>query len=152
MVKTRPVSSAKKKGESRGRKPVVTDEVVRKLEEGLRVGLKVKQACYLAGIGKTVYYEKLKNKEFADRMDYAKSFLFIMSRQLVAKAIIENKSLPDAWKYLEKRDPDFKTQSGVTINNKNVVKSEIEVKESTEATLKRLMVKYGKQINPIIKK
>jgi len=90
-----------------GRPSIISEERVGKLEEAFKIGLNVKDACIYARMSRDTYYSYCKNnKEFSDRIDRSKRFLFIAARLLIAKAIIEDHSVKDAWRFLEKRDPE----------------------------------------------
>jgi hypothetical protein len=87
-----------------GRPSAITDEVIRKLEDALKNDFTVTEACSYAGIGHTTYYDHIKaNPDFADKMTRAKKFVFFASKRNIANAIINEGSVEDSWKLLERR-------------------------------------------------
>ena len=89
-----------------GRRSSFTEEVVKKLEDAFSNAFNVSEACFYAGVSRQAYYDYInENPKMADR------FAEFSSRPgMKAKRTVVN-SLGDpnhAWKYLEKRDPDFK--------------------------------------------
>ena len=72
------------------RKTVKTEELVGKLVEILRLDWTITEACSYANIGRVSYYEWLKkDKEFANKMEDAKEYMFIEARKTIVKAVRE---------------------------------------------------------------
>jgi hypothetical protein len=90
-----------------GRKSVVNDNVLAKLESVFKLGVNDEVACSYAGIHPATFYRHMNsNKSFASKIKTAKGFLRIAASQVVANAIIENKDLQSAKWWLEKKHPD----------------------------------------------
>ena len=90
-----------------GRPEVITEEIVRKLESILQLGVNDGIACQYAKIGRTTFYKKLKeDEEFADRIQSAKDLVTIAAGQVVTGAIINDKDLTTAKWWLERKAPD----------------------------------------------
>lgn len=71
-----------------GRPSVITEEVVRKLEESFSIGAPDNEACFLAGISRTALYEYCQaNPEFADRKEQLKELTKFQARKNVSGAI-----------------------------------------------------------------
>lgn len=89
----------------RGRPSVVTEEVIRKLEEAFMLDLTVLEACFLADIGKTAYYDWLgENPEYADRFESLRQNPIIEMKKAVITFGKENYSY--AMDYLKRRRPN----------------------------------------------
>ena len=90
-----------------GRPTVVTDEVVRKLESILQLGVSDGMACQYAKISRSTFYDKLKADEgFSDRIQAAKDLVTIAAGQVVTNNILKNKDVATAKWWLERKAPD----------------------------------------------
>ena len=99
----------------RGRPIKINKEVVGKIEEILKSGWTIWEACSYAGISRDTYYEYInKNNEFSDKMERAKMFPFIFAKHKIFEAM-NSKDISLAAKYalefLRRRDPDRKDKS-----------------------------------------
>ncbi len=89
-----------------GRPAVITDEVVRKLEQALRDGFSLSEACLVSGVSRTAYYERKATDEgFADKMELAKKYVTICAKKVVVQAIDEGNFNAAKW-WLERRARD----------------------------------------------
>jgi hypothetical protein len=89
-----------------GRPTVMTDEVIRKLEEAFMMDATDGEACAFAGIGETAYYdEKKRNPEFADRIHRAQQFPFMLAKKTVLNAMKDDDGAL-ALKWLKNRQRD----------------------------------------------
>jgi hypothetical protein len=71
-----------------GRPTVITQDTVRKLEQAFKDGLSVSEACFVSGIGRTVYYSHRSTDEvFANKMELAKAYVSIKAKKTVVQAI-----------------------------------------------------------------
>ena len=90
-----------------GRPTVITEEVVRKLESILQLGVNDSIACQYAKISRDTFYGHLKNDPiFADRIQSAKELVTIAAGQVVTNDIIKNKDVNSAKWWLERKAPD----------------------------------------------
>lgn len=89
-----------------GRKRVIDEAVVRKLEDALSWDCTVEEACAHAGIGVRTYYdERDRNEEFAQRMERAQQFPFVLAKKVLVVAMKENDGNL-AMKFLKNRQRD----------------------------------------------
>jgi len=101
-------------------------ETERRLEEALKIGLSDKSACAYAGISRETFYKKIReNDDFSDKMQRARDYASIASRNLIVNAIIDEKTDKDKrlelskW-YLENHDLRNKTTGNVQNTQVNV--------------------------------
>lgn len=107
----------------------------------LQNGLNITQACLQAGISRETYYAERKvNNGFSDRLDKAEQFASMKSRQNIMRAI-NSGSVADSWRYLERKDPEFKPKSDFTSDDKPIpllgvtnVSNDYSPAEGTEST------------------
>lgn len=86
-----------------GRPTVMSDETVRKLEESLKGGMTVSQACVVSDVSRDTYYRHYKMDEaFSDKMRFAKSYVAMLAKQNIAKAIADGDIGVSKW-FLEKQ-------------------------------------------------
>ena len=87
----------------------LNDLVLKKLEESLKVGSSISQACIYAGISQQDYFNRIKkHKWFFERMEDFKNFPFIFAKEAVFKAINSKDtalSAKYAIEFLKRRDP-----------------------------------------------
>lgn len=100
-----------------GRPSVMTDEVIRKLEEAFAFGASDGEACFYAGIGKTSLYEYQNNHpEFTERKEALKEKPVLLARQTVVKSLSLDPEM--AMKYLKaKRKAEFGDRLELTGEN-----------------------------------
>jgi len=102
------------------RPSALTDEVLKKLEESLKVGSSIAQACIYAGISQQNYFNWIKKYPwFFERMEDCRNFPFVFSKEAIFKAI-NSKDLALSAKYalefLKRRDPEWKDKAENTVN------------------------------------
>jgi len=69
------------------------------------------EACCYAGISPAAFYKyQSENPEFVERKEALKKRPNMKARETIVKAL---ENTPDAWKWLEKKDPEFKPVSKV---------------------------------------
>lgn len=121
-----PKAVSKRKSNA-GAPSLYSEPLVRQLEDVLKVGGTVSQACAYAGITRDTYYRWLNNKdEFSDRMSKASAFLTVTSKQLVNRAIVQDDDLQTAKWWLEKTELRDTRQTNVQVNISDVLKEERE--------------------------
>jgi hypothetical protein len=94
-----------------GRPTVMTPQVLSKLEEGFLYAFSDEEACLFAGISPSSLYDyQRENPEFAERKVQLKLTPNLRAKRTVVDALGETE---DAWKWLEKKDKDFKPTSKI---------------------------------------
>ena len=74
-----------------GRKTVMTDDVLRKLEETAALDASVPEMCFYAGIHQDTYYDYCKkNPKFSERIKDLRSRPILLARQRIIKGIQES--------------------------------------------------------------
>lgn len=105
--------------EKRGRKTVMTPEIINKLEQAFSMGCSDLEACLYADIGKTTLYNyQNENPEFVERKEQLKEQLVLKARTVIANAL-NNKDENTAKWYLErkaKNEFSTKVENETTIN------------------------------------
>ena len=81
------------KGKKTGRPPVITEPVLRKLEQAFAIDCTVEEACILAGIGTRTYYDFLdKHPDFSQTIELLRNIPFLLARQTIIDGIMNNYS------------------------------------------------------------
>lgn len=87
-----------------GRPTVVTEEVLRKLEEAFSYGCTDLEACLHANIGKSTLYDYQEaNPAFAERKQELKENIKLHARLNLSHSILNEKSVDDSKWYLERK-------------------------------------------------
>lgn len=90
------------------RKEKITDSILQNLKTAIAVGMTDEEACYYCWISKSTFYDYQKrNLKFSEEKTILKKSITLQARMNVAYAI-KNKSTADSWKWLEKKDPEFR--------------------------------------------
>ncbi len=107
---------AKNKG---GRPTVMSEDVIRKLEEVFAIGGSDEEACFYANISKPSLYDyQKKHPEFTDRKEALKEKPILKARQTVVKSLDDPNQ---AFRYLEKkRRKEFGNSLDLTSDNKSL--------------------------------
>lgn len=105
------------KKEKRGRKSVMTEQVIIKLEQAYAFGASDKEACFYADIAPaTLYKYQEKNIDFMERKELLKSRPILEARQSVVEHMKTDGAL--ALKFLErKRRKEFALREEITGKN-----------------------------------
>lgn len=95
-----------------GRPTKMTDEVVGKLESAFKDGATITEACRIAQIDRTIYYDWLKaDKTFSNKMTSAQEYPDAIAKMLIVDAI-KNKDVDTAKWWAERRmRNEFSTKS-----------------------------------------
>ena len=111
-----------------GRPTKMTDEVVRKLEEGFVMGLNDAEASLYAGICKQTLYDYCKlHPEFTDRKELLKEQPKIRAKKNITEAIDKGNITVSQW-YMERRSrEEFSLKQEVDLGNKDDKPFEINV-------------------------
>jgi AcrR family transcriptional regulator len=87
-----------------GRPTKITTGVVSKLEDAIRHGATVGEACYLSGISRETFYHHFRSdKEFSDKMELSRTWLRVIAKHNLASAVINGDMKASLW-LLEKHD------------------------------------------------
>ncbi len=123
---------------SGGRPTVITNEVVRKLEEALQDGFSVSEACLVSGISRTAYYERRSTDEaFAVKMELAQKYVTIRAKKTVIQAIKDGNFNAAKW-WLERREREEFGPSAVSQAAKEQQQVQERQREQEDDTLRRL--------------
>lgn len=118
-----------------GRPTVITSDILRKLEEYFSSGLSDAEACLAAGIGATTLYHYCqKNPDFRERKELLKEHPKIKAKMVINKAL-DDGDLATAWKYLERKDPEFRPKRAVDLNHSGRASVEHSVSPRMQAIL-----------------
>ena len=106
------ILSSKKK--NTGRPTVMTNEVVRKLEQAFAHDCTVEEACLYAGISRETYYAFCRKRpDFSDRITLLRHTAILVARRTIIEALPHNPAL--AMKYLERKRPqEFSLRATIT--------------------------------------
>jgi hypothetical protein len=100
MNKKKPIEEHNKNG----RPTVMTERVLKKLEDSFLEGLSDVQACLLAGITeKTLYNYCKEHEDFLQRKEQLKEMPKLLARRNIAKAIMGGDKEASKW-YLERKE------------------------------------------------
>lgn len=73
-----------------GRPTVITDDAIQKLEEAFKWDATIGEACRYAGISESTYYDHYnKNKQFSEKIDRARDFIFELAKKNIERAVSE---------------------------------------------------------------
>ena len=98
---------AKKKSKV-GRKTIMTEAMVNKLEQAFVYGMTDLEACLYAGISKqTLYNYQDKFPEFVDRKELLKNSVALKAKANIAKSIDEGDKADTRWWLERKRKDEF---------------------------------------------
>lgn len=94
---------AKDTNKKMGRPTKMTPWVVRKLEDSIKFGATVSEACYLSGISREMFYQHYRSdQEFSDKIENARSFLEVKAKHNLTVAILDGDLKTSLW-LLDKR-------------------------------------------------
>lgn len=106
-----------------GRPTVKTPELVRKLEEILKIDWTITEACSYAWISRDTYYRWLEeDSNFSDKMDKARMYMHIESRKTLVKAIRDDNDTKAAIEFLKRRDKRYMDSTKLSWDEENPLK------------------------------
>lgn len=113
-------------------------ETVAKLEHAFAMGATNAEAAFYAGISEPTLYSWFRaNPKFKERCDQLKNTPTMLARKTVVDSL--EKDLSSAWRWLEKKDPEFANKSQVThtyeVKEISPVQAEI-IKQADEQLLR----------------
>lgn len=134
----------KKEKEKGGRPPVVTQEVVGKLEIAFAYDATVEEACMDAGISADAYYDFLKkHPTFSDRVAALRNAPLYTIRKKIVQEAQHNADL--GLKYVErKRKLEFSTRTEVAHSGEVVDRHTVD--PDTAALIKKAMGNFGRKV------
>jgi len=133
-----------------GRPPVITKEVLQKLEDAFSNSLPDKEACLYAGISPgTLYNYQLQNPEFVERKEQLKLTPNLAARKTIVNALGD---INTAKWWMEKRDPEFGNKVKVEHTGEiGVTDVTAQMSEEEKAALATLRAARRKRIENKIK-
>ena len=97
--------------EKRGRKTVMTPEIINKLEQAFSMGCSDLEACLYADIGKTTLYNyQNENPEFVERKEKLKEKLVLKARTVIAESLNKQDENTAKWYLERKKKEEFSTK------------------------------------------
>lgn len=129
-----------------GRPTKMTPWVVRKLEDAIKFGATVSEACYLSGISREMFYQHYRsNPGFSDKIENARSFLAVKAKHNLTAAILDGDLKSSLW-LLDKRDslPTTDVQEEIPVTGTEVWdESDVEMLERLIKTEKSLQQQHS---------
>ncbi len=120
--KLKPAAQKKKVG----RPVVVTENVVRKLEQAFCLDLSDAEACIFAGIGESTLYDfQKKNPEFSERKQLLKNHLSMQAKLVIASQINKGDEKIAQWWLERRRKNDYSTKQELAGNPDTPIAIEI---------------------------
>jgi hypothetical protein len=103
-------------GNDVGRPPIITDQVILKLEEAFLMGCTDLEACLFAGISKTPFYTyQDEHPEFKERKELLKENPFIIARKAITDGLKDNEEF--SLKYMKnKKNKEFNERQGIVVD------------------------------------
>lgn len=106
---------------STGRPTKMTDECVGKLEEAFKDGANITEACKVAQIDRSIYYDWLeKDAEFSDKMANAQEYPDVIAKMVIVKAIRSDDVDTAKW-WAERRLKGFNTKTETSISFEDII-------------------------------
>lgn len=100
-----------------GRKPVITEEVLKNLVLAFKCGHDNKTACELVDISESTFYTHMReDQNFAEEILAAKTHLKIIAATRICKALEDGNVRVAMW-YLERKEPEAFGRKRVIKNN-----------------------------------
>ena len=101
--------------ETRGRKTIMTPEIINKLEQAFSLGCSDVEACLFANIGKsTLYNYQNEHPEFVERKEQLKESLVLKARNVIATALNNDDENTAKWYLERKKKAEFSTRQELT--------------------------------------
>lgn len=123
--------------EKRGRKTIMTPEIIDKLEQAFSMGCSDLEACLHANIGKTTLYNyQNENPEFVERKEQLKEKLVLKARTVIAEALNRKDENTAKWYLERKRKDEFgaKPENEININIKQALVEFVDGKSESSDT------------------
>ena len=123
--------------EKRGRKTIMTPEIIDKLEQAFSMGCSDLEACLHANIGKTTLYNyQNENPEFVERKEQLKEKLVLKARTVIAEALNRKDENTAKWYLERKRKAEFgaKPENEININIKQALVEFVDGKSESSDT------------------
>lgn len=118
-----------------GRPTVMTEEVLRKLDDAWIARATIAEAALIADISEeSIYKYKKDNPEYSKKIDELKNLTTLHARKNVNKEISKGNIGVSQW-HLERRDPDYKPKSSNDVNigaQKSLIDAILEAKKKED--------------------
>lgn len=118
-----------------GRKSVMTESVIGKLEQAFSMGCSDLEACLFADISKDALYDyQGKHPEFADRKAILKQKMIFQARSVIVDSLNKSDENTAKW-YLERKAKDefsTKVENEVSGKGVNIIVADKRAKEALE--------------------
>lgn len=134
-----------------GRPPVIDATKLQKLEDAFMNAMTDEQACAYAEIGtSTLYNYQNQNPEFVERKKRLKLRPDIKAKQTIVSSL---SSPANAWRWAERRDPDFKPVTKVEhAGSVEVIDTEEAMSDEEKAAVEALRAARRKRIESTVQK
>lgn len=124
-IKKRTLSGAIAKSNAGRPTKLYDEEIVRKLEQILKIDGTIDQACSYAGISRETYYHWLEiSKDFSTKMQSAQHYPLIAAKHVVVNSITNDKDSANAKWFLERREAKNYSTSPTMLQQINAGSSE----------------------------
>jgi hypothetical protein len=128
-----------------GRPPLMTEEIVEKLQSLIAGGTYITEACKIVGIDRTTLYKYIANHpNFSTKIQELRIATKAAAESNIVNSIINDGDIANSWRWLEKFDPDFIpkedniTETTIVRVYEGIIDKSIKVTEISERTLERL--------------
>ena len=122
-----------------GRPTVMTDDVLRKLDECFLSDLSDKQACYIVDINpESLYAYQREHTKYTERKATLKEMVKAKAKMVIAKTINRNDITTAKWYAEHKMSTEFSTKQELE-HSGEVVTTESDVKKELEELKKKLL-------------
>lgn len=128
-----------------GRPPVMTEEIIAKLEEGFLYGLTDLEACLYADIHPASLYRYCQdNPDFSERKEILKDQIKMRAKMNIAEGITQNDRPLSQW-YLETKGKNdgFSKRSEVTGKDGEAIKAKLDLSSIPTDELERIASQSG---------
>jgi hypothetical protein len=100
--------------------------------ELIKRDVSVESACAYCRISKQTFYDRMdKDAQLADDYQYSKNYLDIASSNVIAKAIVDEKSIKDSREWKKRRDRRYADKQD---NMETIIQTTIDYKELKDKT------------------
>lgn len=130
-----------------GRPTKMSQETIAKLEDAFKYGANDKEACFVAEISRTIFYDYCKeHPEFVDRIDDLRSMTKMIAKRNIARAVEKENELgggiaTSQWYAERKVKEEFSVRSEVTgKDGRDLIPTDPELKSKADKAIKDFML------------